>query len=67
MLKWSAFSLAEAGEPAESLRGIGVTAYFFPALGVQPALGRVFGAGEDEPGRNQVIVLSHSFWVRRFA
>lgn len=30
-------------------------------------LGRVFRAEEDEAGRNQVAVLSHSFWVRRFA
>src|SRR5438128_5385033 len=35
--KWSPFSLAEPGEPAESLRGISVTSDFFPALGVQAA------------------------------
>jgi putative ABC transport system permease protein len=60
------FSLAEPGEPAESLRGIGATADFFPMIGVQAALGRVFTAEEDQPGRNDVVVLSHSFWVRRF-
>ena len=61
------FSLAQPGEPAESIRGIRAGADLFRALGVQPALGRVFTAEEDQPGRNQVIVLSHSFWVSRFA
>ena len=64
---WQRFNLAEAGEPAESLRGIAATADFFPALGASAALGRTFTAEEDQPGRDQVIVLSHSFWVRRFA
>ncbi|MBI4661304.1 MAG: ABC transporter permease [Verrucomicrobia bacterium] len=63
----SRFSLAGPGEPAESLRGFAATCDVFPALGVQAALGRVFTAEEDQPGRDQVIVLNHSFWVRRFA
>jgi hypothetical protein len=61
------FSLAQPGEPAESVRGIRAGADLFQALRVPPLLGRVFTAEEDQPGRNQVIVLSHSFWVRRFA
>src|SRR5262245_32411618 len=35
-------NLADPGEPAERLRGIATSADFFPALGIQPALGRVF-------------------------
>ncbi len=66
-LKRTRFSLAEAGEPAESLRGIAATSDLFPIMKVQPALGRVFSAEEDQPGRNQVVILSHSFWLRRFA
>src|SRR5438552_4113539 len=42
----SQFSLAEPGEPAESVRGISATADLFPALRVQAALGRVFTAEE---------------------
>jgi predicted permease len=60
------FSLAEPGQPAESLRGMAATSDLFPALGVQAAVGRVFNAEEDEPGRNQVIVLNHGYWLRRF-
>jgi predicted permease len=44
-----------------------VTGNYFSVLGVQPAMGRVFGA-EDEtaPGANSVVVLSYGYWKRRF-
>src|SRR5688572_22751659 len=59
-------SLVQSGEPAESLRGITATSDLFPTLGLRPALGRVFTTEEDQPGRSPVVVLSHSFWTRRF-
>jgi hypothetical protein len=43
-----------------------ISADFFDALEVKAALGRTFLPGEDEPGRNQVVVLKHSLWERRF-
>ena len=64
---WWSFNLAEPGAPAERLRGIIATADFFPTLGVAAALGRAFTAEEDQPGGNNVVVLSQSFWMRRFA
>ncbi|HEY0703491.1 MAG TPA: ABC transporter permease [Candidatus Acidoferrales bacterium] len=44
-----------------------VTGNYFTVLGVQPAMGRVFGP-EDEtaPGANSVVVLSYGYWKRRF-
>ena len=65
--EWAGFSLTDPGQPAEWLRGMRVTADFFPLLKTPPAIGRVFAAEEDQPGRNQVIVLSHAFWVGRYA
>src|SRR5262245_44052059 len=61
------FDLAEPGQPPEPVSGMIVSADFFSVLGVQPILGRVFTAEEDQPGRNRVIVLSHDFWRSRFA
>ncbi|HEY3853286.1 MAG TPA: ABC transporter permease [Verrucomicrobiae bacterium] len=61
------FNLSQAGQPAESVRGLQTTADFFPLLGIQPELGRVFVADEDQAGRNNVVVLDHGFWLRRFA
>ncbi|HUR60337.1 MAG TPA: ABC transporter permease [Opitutaceae bacterium] len=66
-LQWASFNLAGPGQPAERLRGMNVTADFFPLLGVQAAIGRAFGPEEDRPDKSAVVVLSHSFFVRRFA
>jgi predicted permease len=44
-----------------------VSGNFFPVLGVQPLLGRLFGAGDDvTPGAHPVAVLSYGYWTRRF-
>jgi len=43
------------------------TANYFDALGVKPALGRLFLPDEDsKPGGNPVAVLSHEMWTRQF-
>jgi len=43
-----------------------VSANFFEVLGVAPQLGRTFRAGEDEPGQNRLVILSHALWQQRF-
>ncbi len=60
-----AVNLTGEGEP-ERLNGQTVTANFFQMLGSQAAMGRTFAAGEDQEGKNRVVVLSHGFWQRRF-
>ena len=42
--------------------GIAVSSELFDVLGTQPALGRTFRSGEDAPGGELVVVLSHSLW-----
>ena len=61
----SAFNL-EGGSEIERIQGCRITANFFDMLGVPPLLGRTFLAGEDQSGRERVVVLSHAFWQRRF-
>ncbi|MGH9937816.1 MAG: ABC transporter permease, partial [Blastocatellia bacterium] len=59
------FDLTGADQP-ERFKGYGVSAGFFDALGVKAAIGRTFLPGEDEPGRDQVVVFKHNLWERRF-
>lgn len=58
-------NLTGEGEP-ERLPVTNATADFFKVFGVSPVLGRTFVEGEDSPGRNNVCVISHAFWQRRF-
>jgi putative ABC transport system permease protein len=51
---------------AERVTAARVTANFFSLLGVEPALGRAFGPGEDARGSEPVVILSHGFFQRRF-
>jgi hypothetical protein len=45
-----------------------VTTNYFGVLGVRPAVGRLFESiDREEPGASPIVVLSHAFWMRRFA
>jgi predicted permease len=59
------FTFTGHGDP-ELAVGHLVSGEFFELLGVTPALGRTFGRAEEAEGTNDVIVLSHGFWRRRF-
>jgi putative ABC transport system permease protein len=59
------FTLAR-DEGAERVIGVKATGGVFKTYGVNAALGRVFGPEDDEPGRDQVVVLSHKYWIRQF-
>lgn len=50
------------GDEAQRVTVGDVSFGFLPALGVRPALGRVFSAEEDQPGGAPVAILSHGFW-----
>jgi predicted permease len=59
-------NLASGGEP-EQVFGEIVTGNYFDVLGIQPAIGRFFLAGEDKiPGAAPVVVMGHGLWQRRF-
>jgi putative ABC transport system permease protein len=61
----TAYNLVGDAEP-ERLRGARVSAGLFEMLGVNPALGRTFLDEEDQPGHDNVAILSSSLWKRRF-
>lgn len=59
------YTLTGTKEPVQ-LRGSRVSAPYFDILGIKPAIGRTFAKGEDQPGKDQVVVLSHRLWESRF-
>ena len=59
------FNLTGSGEAAR-LVGATVSANLFAVLGRGPALGRAFEAGDDRPGRDAIVLLSHALWRRHF-
>lgn len=49
-----------------SAEGMMVSGSYFPLLGVNPAMGRVFGVSDDENiGEHSVAVLSYNYWESR--
>jgi predicted permease len=51
-------------QPPEMRLGLAVSSNYFDVLGVPARLGRTFSENED---RQPVVILSDSFWRRRFA
>jgi putative ABC transport system permease protein len=50
---------------AERVSAKTVTGSYFPLLGQKPYIGRIFDVSDDER-REQSVVLTHAYWVRRF-
>jgi putative ABC transport system permease protein len=50
---------------AERVQTAVVSANFFSVLGVDPKYGRTFVAGDEKPGADAVLVLSHNYWLTR--
>ena len=65
VFQWWDVNLVGRDEP-EHILGFHVSADFFAALDVSPALGRGFRAEEETRGHDAVIVLSDGLWKRRF-
>lgn len=64
-LRYTNATLTGTGEPALIPAGF-VSADWFRTWGVQPELGRDFRSGEDAPGAERVVVVSHAFRMRRW-
>ena len=65
-IQQKSFDVSDGSHP-ERFPGYGVTQGFFDALGVKAARGRTLIPEDSQPGREQVVVLKHSFWQQHFA
>ncbi|HKN75695.1 MAG TPA: ABC transporter permease [Candidatus Acidoferrum sp.] len=61
----NSYNLTGLGD-AEQLRGRFISSDFFAVLGVQPAIGRSFVAGEDAIGAAPIVMISGGLWKRKF-
>jgi putative ABC transport system permease protein len=59
------FNLTGEGEAAR-LAGSVASANLFSVLGAPVERGRAFEPGEDRPGRDGLVILSHSLWKTKF-
>ena len=60
---------ANLSHNGQTLRGQGVlvSGGYFPALGLTPALGRLFTLEDDRtPGAHDVVVLTYAYWATQF-
>jgi putative ABC transport system permease protein len=62
---FQSFGLGTEGD-VQPILGCRVSANFFDVLAVTPAAGRLFSAAEEQPGADQVAIVSYGSWQRRF-
>lgn len=56
----------QSQDSLDRVSGAAVATDFFDVMGAHAQLGRMLQAGEDQPGSNRVVVLSHQLWQRNF-
>jgi len=59
------FNIGEDGGTSRYV-GMQVTYDYFSVLGLKPLLGRFFTPDDAVPGKDQVVVLTQSFWEKKF-
>ena len=59
-------NLINEGDP-ERISGIKMSPSGLHILRANPVVGRIFALDEDQPGKDKVVVLTHTLWTRRFA
>src|SRR5690348_7306276 len=63
---WHEVTFTGDGHP-QKIQAFRISANLFEMLGVQPQLGRTFVGEEEQPGKDQEIILGHALWQQRYA
>ena len=61
----ASYNMTGTGAP-ERVDGVRMSAALLPMLGARAALGHLFTADDDAPGRPLGVVLTYGFWQRHF-
>ncbi len=68
LARFPVFVNVALGDETERVVADLVSGTYFEVLGLRPAAGRLLTPEDDRiPGGHPLVVLSHSYWVRRFA
>jgi predicted permease len=62
----ASFNLSDDVEDPYRASGARVSPGFFAVLGARTSLGRTFARDEEQPGKENVVVISDAFWRDRF-
>jgi hypothetical protein len=66
--EFSSWSATLQSDDGASRLGVGlVTGNYFEVMGLTPVLGRLTRPSDDGPGVSPVVVLTHDYWMKRFA
>lgn len=60
------FNISDPGQLPENVTGAYASPEIFAVAELKPLAGRYFGAEENRPGADPVVVLSEKLWDRRF-
>lgn len=63
---WDQINLTGDGHP-QKIQAFQISANLFEMLGVHAQLGRGFFGEEEQPGKDQEIILGHALWEQRYA
>ena len=63
---WHEVTFTGDGHP-QKIQAFRISANLFEMLGAQPQLGRTFVGEEEQPGKDQEIILGHALWQQRYA
>jgi putative ABC transport system permease protein len=58
--------ITSAGQDPEYLEATAVSANFFTMLGISPVVGQLWATDADQPGHDDVVLLSRRLWHSRF-
>lgn len=59
-------AILQRNDTTEQVPTASASSQFFSLLGVEPAYGRAFLPGEDQPGAESVAMLTYDFWQRTY-
>jgi predicted permease len=66
IVQGSPMNVSDEGRPAEQFQGTYGSANLFKLIGQRPIIGRDFGASDDNPAGEPVVIIANGLWKNRY-